>query len=343
MQPQAIMDTGTPPASIQFQLPGAERQAVDLKPLPFVIGRAESVDLQIPANRVSREHAVVSWEGGEFWIRDLGSTNGTFVNGARVERHRLGHGDTLCIADIDLQLLLDEAAFLSQQELVAKLRGWQELASRRGVGVGYKPIWNVAENRAAGYLAVHLEAGLSAASRWPEPSLPGTRLSSRLHWLTLARAAELAQQLPKDLMLLMELDSGQDAAVWLPTLAQLADGRELALILPGDDDSPSLAHRIAEFGLKVVRTASSGKRPAQPADYWWLAPEFTRQVGEDENLWQPLSDIVDAAKLRGAEPIVTGIDDEDSAHVCAELDCHLALGQLFGEPQPAGEHQPETP
>ena len=54
--------------------------------MPFVVGRAESADLKLVSNRVSREHAVLSWEAGQFWIRDLGSTNGTFVNGTRIDR-----------------------------------------------------------------------------------------------------------------------------------------------------------------------------------------------------------------------------------------------------------------
>lgn len=51
----------------------------------FIIGRADrSCDLVIPDARVSRRHAAIMLRGGRFMIRDLGSMNGTFVNGERV-------------------------------------------------------------------------------------------------------------------------------------------------------------------------------------------------------------------------------------------------------------------
>lgn len=51
----------------------------------FIIGRADrSCDLVIPDARISRRHAAIMLRGGRFMIRDLGSMNGTFINGERV-------------------------------------------------------------------------------------------------------------------------------------------------------------------------------------------------------------------------------------------------------------------
>jgi hypothetical protein len=59
------------------------------------IGRGLECDVTLNDPSVSRTHAVVDTEGAEPTVRDLGSTNGTFVNGARVEAARLRDGDEL--------------------------------------------------------------------------------------------------------------------------------------------------------------------------------------------------------------------------------------------------------
>lgn len=44
---------------------------------------------------VSREHLVISWQRGKFFLESLSDTNGTFVNGARITDHVLAHGDVV--------------------------------------------------------------------------------------------------------------------------------------------------------------------------------------------------------------------------------------------------------
>ncbi len=52
---------------------------------PAAIGRHSSCELVLRKDDVSRRHAEVFHEGGEFRLRDLGSTNGSFLNGVRIE------------------------------------------------------------------------------------------------------------------------------------------------------------------------------------------------------------------------------------------------------------------
>lgn len=59
------------------------------------IGRLADNDLVIPDPGVSRHHAEVVEDGGRYLIRDLGSTNGTLVNGSPVTTHRLQDGDRI--------------------------------------------------------------------------------------------------------------------------------------------------------------------------------------------------------------------------------------------------------
>ncbi len=59
------------------------------------IGRSEESEIVLADPSVSRAHAVVEIKTGGAVVRDLGSTNGTFVNGRRIESARLGDGDEL--------------------------------------------------------------------------------------------------------------------------------------------------------------------------------------------------------------------------------------------------------
>jgi pSer/pThr/pTyr-binding forkhead associated (FHA) protein len=69
------------------------------------IGRTSECDLCIPDERISRVHARVDWDGATWVVVDLGSTNGTWVNGELVEERRLEAGDTLEIGDTKLRFL----------------------------------------------------------------------------------------------------------------------------------------------------------------------------------------------------------------------------------------------
>jgi pSer/pThr/pTyr-binding forkhead associated (FHA) protein len=77
-------------------LPGNER----------TIGRATGADFIVDAALVSRVHCrVTALAGGELEIQDLESTNGTYVNGERVETARLASGDRLQVGRIELVAL----------------------------------------------------------------------------------------------------------------------------------------------------------------------------------------------------------------------------------------------
>lgn len=63
----------------------------------YNIGRGEDNHIYYPNETVSRSHARLYWSGGSWWIRDLGSTNGTYLNGRRIQEQRLQNGDVIYI------------------------------------------------------------------------------------------------------------------------------------------------------------------------------------------------------------------------------------------------------
>jgi hypothetical protein len=62
-----------------------------------VIGRGTEADIRLPDTGVSRKHVDVVLDGGTAWCEDLGSTNGTLVNGRRISRQALADGDVIRI------------------------------------------------------------------------------------------------------------------------------------------------------------------------------------------------------------------------------------------------------
>ncbi len=71
-----------------------------------VIGRSEEAEVVLADPAASRQHARIDVRGGATTLKDLGSANGVFVNGARVRERMLVHGDVVRIGNSDLRWLL---------------------------------------------------------------------------------------------------------------------------------------------------------------------------------------------------------------------------------------------
>jgi phosphoserine phosphatase RsbU/P len=93
--PAPISDPGSGvfPALVYVQ--GNEQRSIVLNHTPFTIGRRVDKDLVIPDPRVSRDHALITSENGEFFVVDQGSKLGTYLNGERVQRKKLQRNDRL--------------------------------------------------------------------------------------------------------------------------------------------------------------------------------------------------------------------------------------------------------
>jgi len=89
--PSSSPGSGVFPVLVFVQ--GNEQRNMSLDHTPFTVGRKVDKDLVIADPRVSRDHAIIASENGQFYVLDQGSKHGTFVNGERIERKTLERND----------------------------------------------------------------------------------------------------------------------------------------------------------------------------------------------------------------------------------------------------------
>ena len=131
---------GALPAALLVVEPSGGRSRVALDPLPFSIGRQSGSHLVLRDARISRSHARILAEGGDYFIEDLESRNGVFVNGDRVRRRKLSASDRIefgvpdsysliftSSGDSDMQRIAERFAPAPGSQL-ARLRAVVELA-----------------------------------------------------------------------------------------------------------------------------------------------------------------------------------------------------------------------
>jgi hypothetical protein len=89
----------------------------------IIIGRSSDLDMVLVEDMVSRRHAKITSTENDIYIQDLGSTNGTFVNGEKTAgRHKLAEGDRILVGTSIIKLVGVDASTAAQTEAEARRR-----------------------------------------------------------------------------------------------------------------------------------------------------------------------------------------------------------------------------
>jgi phosphoserine phosphatase RsbU/P len=118
--------SGVFPSLIYVQ--GNEQRSIVMNRTPFSVGRKVDKDLVIPDPRVSRDHALIVAESGDFFVIDQGSKHGTYVNGERVQRQRLQRNDRLEFGVRDVAYVIfspQHATSNTAREFLSQISGIQ--------------------------------------------------------------------------------------------------------------------------------------------------------------------------------------------------------------------------
>jgi pSer/pThr/pTyr-binding forkhead associated (FHA) protein len=94
-------------ANLVFLSSSGDQKVFPLPSTVTVIGRRRNCDLRIPLDSISKRHCQISLEGDSLKIRDLGSRNGTFLNGRRVEEETAKAGDFIQVGPVLFALQID--------------------------------------------------------------------------------------------------------------------------------------------------------------------------------------------------------------------------------------------
>jgi EAL domain-containing protein (putative c-di-GMP-specific phosphodiesterase class I) len=364
------MNTPTPPVVAgsqgpyleHFPEPGGVAHRVPLLQLPFHVGRSTTAHYIIYSSQVSKEHAVISRGGDGYLIRDLGSTNGTFINGRRVTESPLVHGDILHFANKECRFVSEapaeernEATETASVEMFRSVfqanRDLGELIDQRQATVVFQPVVLLATRAAIGYEALGRGAHPDLSTQ-PDDLFRVAHDCGRaaeLSRMFRALAAAEAARLPDDFLLFVNLHPAEvsDGSL-IPSLAALPERlRRKRLVLEVHEQvvADALAFRKlrAQLNELEVRLAFDDFGSGQsritelaeaPPDFAKLDRKLVQDVDGAPARQEMIRALVNVLSGLGVAVLAEGIETDAEAQTCRTLGCQYGQGYLFGRPQP---------
>ncbi|MFO0790099.1 MAG: FHA domain-containing protein [Pirellulales bacterium] len=333
---------------------GGEAKRVTIEQFPFRIGRAESADLRIESVQVSREHAEILERNGVWLVRDLGSTNGTQINGKAIREALLADGDILKIAETELTFIGSGASqfqrmltqpiqarkvFNGPQTLppeVTAMRSLVEATLHQVVPIELLAATSLKHNMVEAYFAPStLPTAIDSIADRPHPVGDRYRELERLrtieavnHRTDIQRlflavgAADL--EIPHRLFATLKHLSGH-----LPAGLELG----ITIALPGDAEVAqfeNVHHEAQENDLLVAYGDFQGtgaqvlNLKAQLPDYLVLSPSMVRDLTTNRQPLRRLESLLEACNELAIKPILP-LESGGAAALCQQIGFELLL------------------
>jgi pSer/pThr/pTyr-binding forkhead associated (FHA) protein len=334
---------------------------------PFSIGRDDAADLRIDSRRVSRHHAVINCEGGIYSIDDLGSTNGTFVNGERVSEAKLHSGDILVFGDAEFTFSVPQSELASSlatqimdssgrrepgnaiENTIYLVRRMHAMLINRCLRVRFEPIVRLDQGSVFGHEMIDglSEAPSNLAANQHRLMQIDCQLTSRLRQLQRMIAAEEASELPAGVHVFLPIVGSEIGSQRLiESLVDLghvvSPNKRLVIVVPHDNISNNsyldqLYEQVRDLGLGIAygeyaagQIPGSGNEINRP-DFVKMARVLTCGIHGAPAQQQRVERIVRNAHNVGCQVIATGISCEEDAVCCRQLGCHLGQGSFCSE------------
>lgn len=346
--------------------PGEPPHRILLDQFPFRIGRSMTAQYIIYSRQVSKEHTEIARRGQDFIIRDLGSTNGTFVNGRRVQEAALTDGDIIHVAHKEFRFghesseVKDDAGpcftELAASQLPASIiRGTQhlrELLAHHHVRIVFQPIVDLQTEAVMGYETLgrgtHTELstspvdlfGLASQCNLARELSRTFRLAALREAVSLPTSArlffnihpsEMNDECLLDSLRALKLSLDSDHQVVLEVhegvVTDLASMRRLR------DQLKELDIGLAydDFGAGQARLTELAEVPPDYVKLDKCLIHGIETAPARQDLVRALNRV--SADL-GVATIAEGIETRAEAEVCLSLHCRYGQGFLFGRPQP---------
>lgn len=117
--------------------PNGEERVLQLGDKPLILGRLPESDIPVRDSFISRVHCGLRYENNQYTLKDLGSTNGTYRNGARVFECTLQSGDRIQVGNTTLVFEIDQATGNALLRQVPNM-----VAATRAPGAAPQPVYN---------------------------------------------------------------------------------------------------------------------------------------------------------------------------------------------------------
>ena len=370
MRTEVMRDGSGLPYVEHYSAEGGTPRKTPFERFPIIVGRDESSDLHVDSGRISREHAQFEREAGAIILRDLGSTNGTFVNGHRIDQVTLEDGDIVLFADVEFtfysgsagaaratatqiidgdplscRLLSDPAA------IVHEVRRLQELLAHHAVQSRFQPIVDLADGKVFGYQAIETLPGTGPTHAALNELLHGVecQLGDRLRQVLRMAAVADAARWPSDAYLFLDVHPAELGGEWLVNsihrLRRAAGPlRRLAIEVPESVASDATYFHQLHARLKLMNIAvsyadfASGR--ARVLEHRELAPDFlkldpsvVRYIDRSKRRQSQVQSLAEACGDLGIALIAEGIRTQAEAELLRELGCAHGQGRLYGSVQ----------
>ncbi len=340
---------------------GERLSTIRLSPLPFRIGRHPGLHLTLPAASLSREHAEFYLEGNDLRLRDLNSTNGTFVNRERIHNQTVRDGDIINFAEFEFRLEVVEASKSYGTMVMGDLpppqlfKGTRELTGllRLGaVSMLFQPVVALPGGNVIGYEALGrgCHPGISEDPVELLRIAESLGLEVELSRLFRRKALETVKArgpIPELYLNTHPSEVGQPGL--LESLVQLRrEAPELAITIEIHEKAVVEVSRIAElragmlehriglayddFGAGQARLLELGEAPP---DVLKFDVRFVRHLDvAPESKRRMVKSLVTIARNLGVEPLAEGVETAREAEACIEVGFTRAQGYHFGHPVP---------
>lgn len=337
--------------------PRAKGTAAPVTTFPFRVGRHEDMSLTLPCRTVSGRHAEITENGDTLLIRDLNSTNGTFVNGRKIlETVQLKDGDLLQFGRIAVRLTRSVAEQLRHTAIedvcdhAFALTQFEKLMSQRAVVPHFQPITNVSGKTAIAFEVLgrsrlyglqrpremfdvasqlNMEVDLSRMMRDMGVEF-GNAIYDQPHLFLNTHPSELADTCALILSLESLRKSNSDQQITLEI-------HEAAVTDPHLMSNLHAALRDLEIGLAYDDFGAGQARLLEivevSPDYLKFDMSLVQGIHKAPTQRQfLLKRLVDMVRELGITPLAEGIECSEDRDVCDEIGFELFQGFLFGKP-----------
>jgi EAL domain-containing protein (putative c-di-GMP-specific phosphodiesterase class I) len=335
----------------------------------FTVGRASGMDLQIDNRIVSSRHAVIRFEGGQWMLEDLGSTNGTFVNGERLTAPKaIAEDDLVHFARVAFRVTRAGADTGGSDTLFVRnlsdIEGSMELVEvvdRNQAYSVFQPIFDLRSGQAIAWEA--LGRGVARGASLPPERMFEMASRSRRTDLLSRRLCDAALDClrcrhcwppPGQLEIWINLHPTQivegpldeDLRVIAATAAQI--GFRAVIEAPEtwvnrSDEMQRLVRRVRDLGMRVAYDDfGAGQSRIQdlisvPPDYIKFDRLLIENLQTDQVKQELLRAMVHACQQLGVRTLAEGVETQSELQACRDLGIEMVQGYLLARPMRAHE------